>query len=377
MKHQLSDLLTPCLVLERGIMKANIQRMADRAAGLDVALRPHLKTCKSLEIAGLIVPDRSRVTVSTLQEAEYFARAGFSDIMYAVSIVPQKLQKIASMNKQGAGIQLILDHPETVSAVSQAAANLAVKLDVWIEIDVDGHRAGLEPDDPLLVDVAQRVQESDSLTLKGVMTHAGESYECRSVEELEQHAELERRRCVRAAKILRSKGIGCPQVSVGSTPTALTAASLDGVTELRAGVYVFFDLFQAGLGVCEVKDIALSVLTTVISHKVSHRRLIVDAGGLALSKDRGTAGQVHDYGYGLVADAKSGQAIPGLAVTAANQEHGIIDLPSGFEFEQFPLGSQLRILPNHACMTAAAHDHYSLVNGDDQVIDRWDRCNGW
>ena len=111
MKNQLSDLLTPCLVLDRGIMKANIQRMADRATGLDVALRPHLKTCKSLEIAGLIVPDRRRVTVSTLQEAEYFARAGFSDIMYAVSIVPQKLKKIAEMNRQGADVQLILDHP--------------------------------------------------------------------------------------------------------------------------------------------------------------------------------------------------------------------------------------------------------------------------
>ena len=376
-EHQLPDLLTPCLVLDRGIMKANIRRMADRAASLGVALRPHLKTCKSVEIAELIVPDRHGITVSTLQEAEYFARAGFSDIMYAVSIVPKKLQKIVSMNARGAAVQIILDHPDSVQAVEKAAANLAAKLEVWIEIDVDGHRAGLEPDDPTLLEVAYLIQESERLSLKGVMTHAGESYECQTMEELERHAELERRRCVRAAETLREKGIECPGVSVGSTPTALAAASLEGVTELRAGVYVFFDLFQAGLGVCEVDDIALSVLTTVISHKTSHRRLIVDAGGLALSKDRGTAGQALDYGYGAVADAKSGRAIPGLKVTAANQEHGIIELPDGLDFEQFPLGSQLRILPNHACMTAAAHDHYFLVNGDERVLERWERCNGW
>ena len=209
------------------------------------------------------------------------------------------------------------------------------------------------------------------------MTHAGESYACRSGDELERHAELERRRCVRAAERLREKGIECPGVSVGSTPTALSATSLEGVSELRAGVYIFFDLFQAGLGVCGVDDIALSVLATVVSHKTSHRRLIVDAGGLALSKDRGTASQAVDCGYGLVVDAASGRPISGLKVSAANQEHGIIELPPEFEFHQFPLGSQLRILPNHACMTAAAHEHYFVVDGDDRIVDRWERANGW
>jgi D-serine deaminase-like pyridoxal phosphate-dependent protein len=261
--------------------------------------------------------------------------------------------------------------------VAEKAAALGAQFEVWIEIDVDGHRAGLEPDDPLLVDTGRLVGESKVLNLKGVMTHAGESYACRSAAELEQHAGLERRRCVRAADRLREIGLECPKVSVGSTPTALSAVSLEGVSELRAGVYVFFDLFQAGLGVCSVDDIALSVLTTVVSHKASHRRLIVDAGGLALSRDRGTADQAVDCGYGLVADAVSGRVIPGLNVSAANQEHGIIDLPPGLDFDRFPLGSQLRILPNHACMTAAAHEHYFVVDGDDRIVDRWERANGW
>ena len=358
-------------------MQANIRRMADRADALGVELRPHLKTCKSVEIARMIKPGRAGITVSTLQEAEYFARAGFRDIMYAVSIVPRKMPAVAALNEKGADIQVILDHPDAARAAAQQAEKLGTRLDVWIEIDVDGHRAGLEPDDPLLVDTGLQVGESKVLNLKGVMTHAGESYACRSTAELEQHAGLERRRCVRAADRLRENGIKCPKVSVGSTPTALSAVSLEGVSELRAGVYVFFDLFQAGLGVCRMDDIALSVLTTVVSHKTSHRRLIVDAGGLALSKDRGTAEQAVDCGYGLVADAASGRLIPGLRVSSANQEHGIIELPPGFDFQQFPLGSQLRILPNHACMTAAAHESYFVIDGEDRVIDLWERSNGW
>lgn len=171
-------------------------------------------------------------------------------------------------------------------------------------------------------------------------------------------------------------GLHSPIVSVGSTPTAICAERLDGISELRAGVYVFWDLFQTGLGVCQLNDIALSVLTTVLAHKKSHNRLIVDAGGLALSKDRGTAGQTADCGYGLVCD-QHGQLLAGLKVNGANQEHGIIQLSAGRSMDEFPVGSRLRILPNHACMTAAAHDKYFVVENGSEVVDCWHRCGGW
>ena len=377
MADRLADLRTPCLVLERGRMKHNIAAMAGRASALGVALRPHLKTCKSREIAALLAPGKRRVTVSTLEEAAYFAGDGFRDILYAVSIAPGKLSDVARLNRRGAGVQVLLDTPESAQALIDHARQSGNAFRAWIEIDVDGHRAGLEPDDPQIVALGRLLQASDGVELRGVLTHAGESYRCRSQAELEAHAERERRGCVEAAQRLRDAGVACPGVSVGSTPTALAARSLQGVTELRAGVYVFFDLFQAGLGVCRYEDIALSVLTTVISHKKSHRRLIVDAGGLALSKDRGTAEQALDCGYGLVARADDGRLIPGMTVFAANQEHGMIELPEGSDFAAYPVGSQLRILPNHACMTAAAHDGYFVVAGDDRVITRWARCNGW
>ena len=263
------------------------------------------------------------------------------------------------------------------AAVAAEAARLDTRFELWIEIDVDGHRAGLEPDEPELPEIGRFVRDSERLELRGVLTHAGGAYDCRSADALRVHAEQERDRCVRAAQALRAAGVPCPGVSVGSTPTALAARSLAGVTELRAGVYVFQDLFQAGLGVCRVDDIALSVLTTVIGHKRSHRRLLIDAGGLALSKDRGTAEQPVDRGYGLVARVEDGAVIPGLRVDGCSQEHGVIELPAELDFEAFPIGSRLRILPNHACMTAAAHERYHVVDGDDRVIAHWPRCNFW
>lgn len=378
MGKRLSELATPCLVLDRAVMQRNIERMSARAAALGVQLRPHLKTCKSADIAAQLAPRKQCVTVSTMREAEYFAGAGFRDIMYAVSVVPSRLERAVKLNARGAGVQFVLDTPEAATFLAEQALLLETRFDAWVEIDVDGHRAGLEPEDPLIVDIGRCLQDSPSTRLMGVMTHAGESYECRSAEALSMHAEQERSRCVQAAVLLRDNGIACPGVSVGSTPTALSARSLEGVTELRAGVYVFFDLVQAGLGVCSLDDIALTVLTTVISHKKSHRRLIIDAGGLALSKDRGTAEQAVDCGFGLVAHAEDGRLIEGLKVSAANQEHGIIELPGTLGFDAFPVGSRLRILPNHSCMTAAAHGHYNVVEGEnDFVVARWPRCNGW
>lgn len=374
----IADCATPALVLNRPGLLRNIERMDQRASALGVALRPHLKTAKCINIARLLQSDISTgITVSTLKEAEYFFRHGINDILYAVSIAPAKLRRVADLNRQGARIQIILDLPEIAQRVVAAAREQGTVFDVLIEIDVDGHRAGIEPTDPAVLEIAEILHEARHTRLLGVMTHAGEAYACSDAAELKVHAELERSRCLAAAEKIRQAGIPCPIVSVGSTPTALCADNLDGVTELRAGVYVFFDLFQAGLGICATTDISLSVLTSVISHKHSHQRLIVDAGGLALSKDHSTSGQHTDPGYGLVISANDGQLIPGLRVESVDQEHGIIKLEDPTDFTRFPIGSQLRILPNHACMTAAAHDQYLVADESGKILDTWTRCNGW
>jgi len=376
---RLDDLKTPSLVLDRGRLDCNIERMNARIAALGPSLRPHVKTAKSIEVATRIFGGRpGPITVSTLREAEYFAAAGFDDILYAVGIVPSKLERVRELVAAGTRVTLILDDSSVARAVAEAGRNHGCRYPVLVEIDADDHRAGLKPGDGRIASLVGLIDATEGIAFAGFMTHAGASYECRSAEALRQHAVLERDAVLAAARAATDAGVPPGILSVGSTPTATFAEDLRGITEVRAGVYVFQDLFQAGLGVCEVDDIALSVLASVIGHKPSRNELIIDAGALALSKDRSTAALPVDLGYGQVCEARDATPVPGLTVTGANQEHGLVTSSEGpIDFAHFPIGSRLRIFPNHACMTAAAYDYYEVVDGGDEVVDRWARCNGW
>src|SRR5690606_20497727 len=195
-------------------------------------------------------------------------------------------------------------------------------LETWIEIDVDGNRSGVPPESDLLLEVGRALHEGGA-RLGGVMAHAGGSYAHDTPEALQAAAEQERAGTVRAAERLRQAGLPCPIASVGSTPTALSAQSLEGADEERAGVYVFFDLVMHNIGVCTMDEIALSVLTTVIGHQEEKGWAIVDAGWMAMSRDRGTQRQKQDFGYGQVC-AEDGTPIDGYIMDSANQEHGIL-----------------------------------------------------
>jgi len=248
---------------------------------------------------------------------------------------------------------------------------------VLIEIDADGHRAGVAPDDAgTLIAIAQAL--TGGAELRGVMTHGGGSYDEPGEAAHVAAAEQERAGVVSAAEILWAAGLPCPVVSVGSTPTAYAARDLTGVTEVRAGVYMFGDLVQVGLGVIDVEEIALSVLASVIGHQRDKGWILVDAGWAALSRDRGTASQKVDQGYGLVC-AADGTPWPGVIVESVNQEHGIIAVRagSGATLPNLAVGAQVRILPNHACATATQHDRYHVLGADGAVEAVWPRFGGW
>lgn len=361
---RVTDLPTPALLLDAATMRANIARMNAAIERHGVALRPHLKTAKSAPIAREMTAGWSgAVTVSTLKEAEEFAASGYRDILYAVGIAPGKLDQAGKLVGTGVNLTLILDSV----AAAQAVAGHPVRWPVLIEIDSDGKRAGVAPGDAdRLIAIAHVLAEGAEL--RGVMTHRGGSYAARSADELAEHSEAERAAVVTAAETLRAAGFSCAVVSVGSTPTALFARDLTGVTEVRAGVYVFNDLVMAGLGVCSVEDIAISVATSVIGHQAERNWLLVDAGWMALSGDMGQGAS----GYGMVAGH------PDLIVASANQEHGIVARRDGGPVDpaRFPIGSRLRILPNHACATAAQHDRYHVLE-QGEVTQTWPRFGGW
>ncbi len=374
---RLTDLETPALLLDRAKLDRNIARMRTQLAGLGgVAHRPHLKTAKSVEVARLVAGSNGPITVSTLLEAERFGEAGFTDILYAVGIAPNKLERVIALRRRGIDLSIVTDNVEAAEAVASAAREAGEPIPVLIEIDSDGHRAGVRPDQPeLLVAIAGAL--SDGAEVRGIMTHAGGSYDARNKDELVRIAAQERDSAVACAETLRAAGFPAPVVSIGSTPTALSATGLEGVTEVRAGVYLFFDLVMVGIGVASVGEIALSVLTTVIGQQWDKGRILVDAGWMAMSRDRGTANQPVDQGYGLVCDS-AGNPLGDLIMISANQEHGILALREGSSeaLPDLPFGTQLRILPNHACATAAQFGEYQVVE-DGEVVACWPRFNGW
>ena len=373
----IAQLDTPALLLERGKVTANAARLRAHIEALGSKLRLHVKTAKCLEVTRMVAGDSGPITVSTLKEAEVFASHGYRDILYGVAFAPGKLDRALKIVSSGVKLTVVLDSLESARLLAAAMKDKAETLAVLVEIDCDGHRAGLKPGNPEIVEIARALTGSGA-DVAGVMTHAGGSYDCRSIAAIRAVAEKERAAVVEAATALRAAGFAAPVVSVGSTPTATYGENLAGVTEVRAGVFVFFDLVMAGIDVCKVDDIALSVLGTVIGHQREKGWVLTDAGWMAMSRDRGTSKQPVDQGYGIVCNV-SGRPIEGLIVSDASQEHGIISHRSGdpARLPDLPVGTRLRILPNHACATAAQYDRYSVLDGSDRIADTWERFSGW
>ena len=369
MNSPLSALETPALLLDRTKLDRNLTRMRGKLATHKVALRPHVKTAKSFDVVKrAVAPGTGGITVSTLKEADQFFAAGYKDILYAVGIAPNKLDHVAALRARGCDLKVILDNVEAARAVA------ATGVPALIEIDSDGHRAGVKPGAARLLETGRVL----GVNLRGVMTHAGGSYDCKSVDEIRGYARREREAVVQCAHELKAAGLTCDIVSVGSSPTVTYGETFAGVTEVRAGVYMLFDLFMAGINVCSLDDIALSVLTTVIGHQAEKGWILTDAGWMAMSRDRGTAGQALDQGYGVVCDI-DGRPLDDLIVSGANQEHGIISRRAGGEIDvmQYPVGRLLRVLPNHACATAAQHAAYHVLGNAGEIESVWPRFSGW
>jgi len=374
----IDDLPTPALILDRAILRRNLKRMSERLRNAGVMLRPHLKTAKSVEIGRMAVEGHDgRITVSTLAEARYFADGGFKDILYGVGIIPAKLAAVTELRRRGVNLRVVTDNFAVAKAIATAAKD-GDTFSVFIEIDSGGGRAGLPyPALPGLLDIARVLHEAPGVDLAGVMTHAGHSYHQSTPDGIAGVAEQERLAIVTAAETLRAAGIPCPIVSAGSTPTAMHSRDFTGITEMRPGVYVFNDLDQEYIGSCGAGDIALSVLASVIGHYPHRNQMLVDAGALALSKDISAQEFQPKVGYGTIANPPAA----GMAVIECSQEHGFVAADDPLPYGNLPVGTRVRILPNHACITAAAYDRYYVVDSDldggKSVVDVYDRINGW
>jgi D-serine deaminase-like pyridoxal phosphate-dependent protein len=376
--QNLEELDTPCLILDKSLLEKNCFKARKKCLELNTILRPHVKTPKSIEIAKIALDNQEGpITVSTLNEAEYFASAGFKDILYAVCVIPKKLNRLNFIQqKYSCMIRMVIDSVFVAQEILNYSKLHNANFEILIEIDCGEGRSGLFHQDQKIRDISRVFAENDQTNLIGVLTHAGHSYSTKDKNEILSISNIERAEALASIKNFSNFNKMSPVISVGSTPTMFLASNLDGISEIRAGIYMFWDLAQASRGICKIEEIAISVLASVIGHNHQRKRIIIDAGSLALSKDVSANNFMKEAGYGLVCNPDTGIPFDGLNVSEVHQEHGSIDLETIDWFDNFPIGSLVRILPNHACLTCAAHEKYNVLENE-QITERWSRTNGW
>jgi len=353
----IDTLATPALLLDLDTLERNLDRMAARADALDVRLRPHIKTHKCPEIGEL---QRHRgaagVTVSTLYEAQVFAEHGFDDITWAFPVILSRIEDALALAAR-IRLGLVIDSSEALEAL-RIGADSGTPIRVWLKVDCGYHRAGIDPAAEQLLALAGAIDAAANLDFAGILSHSGHAYYAYGDAARQAVADEERDVMVAAAERLRTAGIEVRDVSIGSTPAMTAVQSLEGISEARPGNYAFYDYTQCALGSCEPRDSAVSVLTSVVSRMPTHS--VVDAGALTMSQDPGPSEQSADMGPVLRDD---GDIDPDLRLQSVSQEHGIINRP-------LPVGTRLRIMPNHSCLTAACFDEYQVVR-DGNIIDHW------
>ena len=366
-KKQLSNLMTPSLLIDLERLKNNIKKMAAKTESNGVNLHPHIKTHKCIEIGKLqLEHGASGITVSTLDEATIFADAGFHDITYAVPISSNKIKAALEIASE-INLRLLVDSHEMVSHLETNSKKNGMSPEVLLKVHCGYHRTGVNPRDPASIKLASKIERSSNLDFKGILTHAGHSYDAMSVKQIKEAAIQEQLEMVTFAKSLETK----PEVvSIGSTPTiSLTDSIMEGITEVRPGNYVFYDFTQVALGTCQVSDCVLTVVSRVIGKYDEY--LVIDAGATALSKDLGPTHLESETSFGKIYSNYDNHELDTfLQISSLSQEHGKVKFFDSATAQGHKVDEILRILPNHSCLTANLHDCYNVVR-DNEIIDQW------
>ena len=364
----LSQIETPAVIVDRERLLRNLDAVQELAKRRGLRLRPHVKTHKCLEIAQLQL-GRGAVglTASKVDEALVFIDAGIPSITVAYPIVDErKLRRLfAAAKERGTDLRVVVDSRLGVELLSRVARACAFSVGVFIEIDVGLHRCGLSENDPELIGLAQLIRSLAGLRFVGLLSHAGQSYGATGAAEVAAIATEECEILQRVRSNLESAGIAVEEVSVGSTPTVLASETYRGITEIRPGNYAFMDRTPVRLGLASIDQVALTVLTTVVSRNDSF--FITDAGSKVLTSDLGAHGTAGAGGYGLafpLVDAEADSSP--LQVVKLSEEHGFIDRRG----MNIAVGTKLRIVPNHACPVVNLADELVVVSGGGETA-RW------
>ncbi|MDZ4714611.1 MAG: alanine racemase [Cytophagales bacterium] len=355
------NIVRPTLLLNETICRANIRRLAEKARRSGVVFRPHFKTHQSHDVGRWFREEGvTRCTVSSVRMASYFAADGWKDITVAFPLNPLETE---SINELAASIRLNLCVVNTASLTRLLTA-LKHPVNCLIEIDTGYRRTGVDPQDKATLDgILGVVASSELLRLEGFLTHAGESYTCRSGPEIlkihKQSTELMK-------KVGQRYRGQYPDLvlSIGDTPTCSIASDFSDITEIRPGNFVFYDIMQRVIGSCAYEHIAVAMACPVVAVYPSRQEVVVHGGGVHFSKDFLKHNDAQVIFGQVVQLTDGGWKLPptGMVVKSLSQEHGVIQA-TPLEMEKISVGDVLGVLPVHSCMTADVMGEYYTLSG--------------
>lgn len=350
------ELDTPALIVREEILLRNLRAMADYARAKGLTLRPHFKTHKTAAVARMQRDlGAGGITVAKLGEAEALVDAGvFDDIFIANEIIgPLKLRRLLALLER-ATVRVAVDTVAGARGLEAALAEAGKSLEVIIELNSGQNRAGVLPEQALPLAETIRA-EMPHLRVVGLFTHEGHAGATPEKEKLAETARAAGRTIVEVAEQLREHGFEITTISVGSTPAAFETTTVDGITEMRPGTYVFNDATYFRLGI-RPEDCALRVLATVTSRNGD--RAVLDCGSKALTMDPA----IGRPGYGYIVE------YPDAQIVALSEEHGWVRLPA--ETAGMQVGEKVQVIPNHVCPAVNLADELYLIR-DERVVETW------
>ena len=356
----ITSLPTPQVLIDKERLERNLDRVQAAATGRGLRLRPHAKTHKCPAIAALQV-QRGAVGIccAKISEAEVFADTGIRDIRLPYPVHPSSADRLfALMNR--ARVSIIVDSLDVASGWSDVMRQAGRRLDVLVKVDVGFHRCGIDPQLPAALEFVQQVAEMPGLVLRGVLSHAGNSYSASSEAELAAIARTEAAIHREIAAAARAAGIPISEVSVGATPSLRFSLMETGLTEVRPGNYVYLDRTQMALGSARLDDCAMTIMTTIVSGP-SRDRIVLDAGSKTLTTDHARGFGEHP-GFGLVLrDLENPVPDASLLIERLSEEHATVRVLGGHT--DLKPGDRVRVVPNHACVVSNLMDSVLLVDG--------------
>lgn len=356
---RLNSIVKPTLILDEAICKQNIEFMADRARELGVAFRPHFKTHQSLEVGRWFREiGVSKITVSSLEMANYFS-SEWNDITVAFPVNLREIKTIESLSEK-VNLNLLVESKEVIQILD---SKLKTHVEVFIKINIGNDRAGLDPKDLDGINtILKCIETSDKISFKGFLGHAGQTYRCRGVNEI-QDSHNKARQSLVALKNQFIDAYPNLVLSYGDTPSCSKARDFSGIDEIRPGNFVFYDTMQVQIGSCSMDQIAVALACPIVAIHEEKEEMIIYGGGIHLSQDRLHIENINNFGSLALMTSEGWKIIDKAYVKSLSQEHGAIHM-SKDQIKDFSVGGLIMVLPVHSCMTADLMKHYVCTSGN-------------